>query len=145
MTKSGTQSAEIPTHRPLSKRAVRRLIQRAFVLVGRERAIRQQLRDVNLTTLWTLNDWGLEWTATVERGKLQFHRGKAARPQVTYTWRSAEEFLRQIRTGAPVPEALTASGCPEVRKLFQPVFEAFCRRLSGVLQNPIDDDGESLL
>ena len=44
----------------LSKRGARRAIQRAFVRVGRERAIRQHLREAELTTLWTIEDWGFE-------------------------------------------------------------------------------------
>lgn len=129
----------------LSKRAARRLIQRAFVLVGRDKSIRQQLREASLITLWRLEDWGLEWTVTVEGGKFEFHRGKSGKPQVTYTWPSAEEFLTQIETGASKADVFQWEGSSETKRLFDPAFAAFCRSLSGVLRNPIDDDGERLL
>src|SRR3989304_2413983 len=115
----------------LSKRAAGRLIQRAFVLVGRDKSIRQQLREASLITLWRLEDWGLEWTVAVEGGKFQFHRGKAGRPQLTYSWRSVDHFFYQIERGGSDPDAFHCDGSPELRRLFGPVFVAFSKSLSG--------------
>ena len=129
----------------LSKRAARRVIQRAFVLVGRDKNIRQHLREASLNTLWTIEDWGLEWTVTVERGRFEFHRGRTGRPQVTYSWLRAEDFFNQVETGASNPEAFQCQGGREVQRLLGPVFLAFAKSLSGVLQHPFDDDGERLV
>ena len=137
-----TEAAQFPA---LSKRAARRVIQRAFVLVGRDKSIRQHLREASLNTLWTIEDWGLEWTVTVERGRFEFHRGRTGRPQITYSWLRAEDFFKQIETGASNPEGFQCEGSREVQRLFGPVFLAFTKSLSGVLQHPVDDDGERLV
>lgn len=137
-----SEPAQFPA---LSKRAARRVIQRAFVLVGRDKSIRQHLREVSLNTLWTIEDWRLEWTVTLERGRFEFHRGRTGRPQVTYAWQRAEDFFNQIATGASNPEAFQCEGSREVQRLLGPVFAAFAKSLNGVLQHPFDDDGERLV
>jgi hypothetical protein len=129
----------------LSKRAARRVIQRAFVLVGREKSIRQHLREASCNTLWSIEDWGLEWTLSVERGRFEFHRGRTGRPQVTYSWQHAEDFFSQVETGASNPQTFQCEGSREVQRLLAPVFAAFAKSLSGVLQYPFDDAGERLL
>ena len=129
----------------LSKRAARRAIQRAFVLVGRDRRVRQHLREVELTTLWVLEDWRLEWTVVLDHGRLDFHRGRVGRPNLTFAWRTAEAFFSQIETGKPVEGAFELVGDVAWKKLCEPVYEAFYSSLRGVLLNPIDDDGERLL
>jgi hypothetical protein len=139
------ESDNVPSFPALSKRGARRAIQRAFVLVGRDRRIRQHLREADLTTLWLLEDWGLEWTVTLDHGKLEYHRGRVGRPNLTFTWRTAEAFLRQIETGKPVEGTFEWLGDSAWKKLCEPVFEAFCGALHGVLHHPIDDDGERLL
>lgn len=78
---------------PPSKRAARRVIQRAFVLAGRDRQLRQHLREVRLTTLWILEDWDLVWTVIIDRGKMEFERRPAKHPDLTLTWRTAHEFF----------------------------------------------------
>ena len=129
----------------LSKRGARRAIQRAFVLVGRERAIRQHLREAELTTLWTIEDCGFEWTVFFDHGRLEFHRGRAGKPRLTYAWRTADGFFSYIEAGTPDASGLERAGDPAVRKLAEPVFTAFAIALRTVLANPIDDDGEPLL
>jgi len=42
------------------KRAARRIIQRAFVLMGRDKVLRHQIRESESTTLWIVEDW--EWS-----------------------------------------------------------------------------------
>jgi hypothetical protein len=139
-----TQKSEV-AFPALSKRGARRAIQRAFVLVGRERAIRQHLREAELTTLWAIEDWGLEWTVVFDHGRLEFHRGRAGKPRLTYAWGTAEDFFGDIEAAAPASSTLECNGEPAVRKLAEPVFTAFASALRSVLANPVDDDGERLL
>jgi hypothetical protein len=129
----------------LSKRGARRAIQRAFVLVGRERAIRQHLREAELTTLWVIEDWGLEWTVVFDHGKLEFHRGRAGKPRLTYTWRTSDNFFGRIEAAVSDAGRAECAGDPAVRKFAEPVFAAFAIALRTVLANPVDDDGEPLL
>ena len=129
----------------LSKRAARRLIQRAVVLAGRDRSVRQHLREAELTTLWVLEDWRFEWTVVLWHGKLEFHRGKTRRPQLTYRWRTAADFFGQVEDGRAVQDGFECEGEAEVGKFVAPVFEAFCAAVRAVLENPIDDDGERLV
>lgn len=136
------QAAAFPA---LSKRGARRAIQRAFVLVGRDRRIRQHLREADLTTLWVLEDWGLEWTVVVDHGKLDFHRGRVGKPNLTFAWRTAEAFFSQVETGKPAAGAFEWVGDPMWKKLCEPVYDTFCAALRGVLRHPFDDDGERLL
>lgn len=139
-----SQEGEI-TFPALSKRGARRVIQRAFVLVGRERAIRQHLREAELTTLWAIEDWGLEWTVVFDHGRLEFHRGRAGKPRLTCAWRTADDFFSHIEARAPGPGTFECTGDPAVRKLAEPVFAAFAIALRTVLANPVDDGGEPLL
>jgi len=141
----GTESENTPAFPALSKRAARRAIQRAFVLVGRERRIRQHLREVELTTRWVFGDWGLEWTVVLDHGRLDFHRGRVGRPNLTFVWRTAEAFFSQVEAGRPVEGAFALQGDPAWKKLCAPLYDAFCSSLRGVLRNPIDDAGERLL
>ena len=129
----------------LSKRAARRMIQRAFVLVGRDKNVRQHLRQASLNTLWDIEDWGLNWTVTIEDGKFGFHRGRMGKPQVTYTWQRAADFFKQMETGAANPQTFHCDGSREVQRLLGPVFSAFARSLNGVLQYPFDDAGDRLV
>lgn len=144
MNRAG-ESDNVPSFPALSKRAARRAIQRTFVLVGRDRRIRQHLREADLTTLWVLEDWGLEWTVVLDHGKLECHRGRVGRPNLTFAWRTAEAFFTQIETGRPVEGAFELAGDSVWKKLCEPVYDAFCGSLRGVLLNPIDDAGERLL
>jgi hypothetical protein len=129
----------------LSKRGARRAIQRALVLAGRERAIRQHLREAELTTLWVIEDWGLEWTVVFDHGRLEFHRGRAGKPRLTYAWRTADDFFSRLEAAAPDAFSDECSGDPTVRKFAEPVLAAFAGALRTVLANPVDDDGEPLL
>ncbi len=131
-----------PSSLPLSKRAARRLIQRAFVLVGRDRHIRQNLREARLTTLWAIEDWGLSWTLELDRGKFRFERRPAKHPDLTLTWPTAEAFFHHIATGSL--ETLEISGDLVGRKIIEPVSRAFSRTLGDVMRNPFDDAGTRL-
>ena len=78
---------------PPSKRAARRILQRAFVLTGRDRPLRQHIREAHLTTLWIVEDWDLVWTVTIDRGKVEFERRPAKHPDLTLSWPTAREFF----------------------------------------------------
>lgn len=129
----------------ISKRGARRVIQRAFVLVGREKAIRQHLREIELTSHWSLEDRGLEWTVVLDHGTLEFHRGRVGRANVKYTWSSAARFFAQIQSGVPPTAGLELDSHPEYARTIEPVFAAFQAALRSVLRNPVDDSGDPLL
>ena len=129
----------------LSKRAARRIIQRAFVLMGREKSLRQHIRETELTTLWVLEDWDLAWTVVLRRARFEVERRPARHPDVTLTWPTAEEFFlraEQAGAGAPPVNLLPAEGH---RLFFEPLLRGFFKALRHVLENPVDDVGESLL
>jgi len=141
----GTESENTRAFPALSKRAARRVIQRAFVLVGRDKHVRQHLRAARVTTLWIIEDWNLSWTVVLSRGRIEFARRPTKKPDLTFAWRAAEDFFRQIEAGKPAEEACQCVGDEALRKFSEPVCQAFCRTLSAVLRNPVDDDGEPLL
>jgi len=141
----GTESENTRAFPALSKRAARRVIQRAFVLVGRDKHVRQHLRETPVTTLWVIEDWNLSWTVLLSRGRIEFDRRPTKKPDLTFAWRTAEDFFRQIETGIPAEEACQCVGNEGSRKFSEPVCQAFCHTLSAVLRNPVDDDGEPLL
>ncbi len=129
----------------LSKRAARRIIQRAFVLVGRERAVRQHLREVELITLWVIEDLDLEWTLILNHGTLEFHRGRSAKPQLTLVWSEGARFF-----AAPEPRARGDEGFEKIGdaahwKTLEPVYRSLGPALSEVLRNPVDDQNDPLV
>ena len=148
---------------PPSKRAARRIVQRAFVLSGRDRHLRQQIRSLQLTTLWILEDWGLVWTVIVDRGKLEFERRPAKHPDLIFNWRTASDFFAaatkerkgtaflaspgesQALLYGDTQDALTLSGNVESRRVASNLLHCFLGHLGHVLRNPVDGAGESLL
>jgi hypothetical protein len=137
-------SEDFPASPALSKRAVRRLIQRAFVLVGRHRHVRQHLREASLVTFWVIQDWNFAWTVEFDRGKMHFERRPAKHPDLTLTWRTAELFFRQIEIGVAPAEGFVIEGSLDVQRLIQPALRAFTNLLQGVMLNPFDDEGNRL-
>jgi hypothetical protein len=129
----------------LSKRAARRIIQRAFVLTGRDKRVRQHLREACISTLWILEDRELVWTVVLDRGKIEFERRPAMNPDVKFTWHRAQEFLLPGQNGAPAVEAFEIDGKPELRRFSEPLLKGFLESLRHVLRHPVDDAGESLL
>jgi hypothetical protein len=129
----------------LSKRAARRLIQRAFVLTGRDKHVRQHIREARLTSLWVLQDWNLAWSVVLNRGKVEFDRRPPRKPDVTLTWSTANEFFSQVENGVATESPVEAEEGPGLGRLCEPVLAGFRASLLKVLRNPVDDDGESLL
>ena len=78
---------------PPSKRAARRILQRAYVLTGRDRTLRQHIREARFTTLWILEDWDFAWTVIVDRGRIEFERRPAKHPDLTFSWPTADGFF----------------------------------------------------
>jgi len=138
----GTSEDSLP---PISKRAARRLLQRAFVLVGRDRTVRQHIREAKTITLWVLEDWKFEWTVTIERGKVHFDRRRARTPDLTLTWPSAEEFFKTLWEGRNPDASLLFEGDLRLRRYSDPVYNVFCRMLQQVLRNPFDDAENPLM
>ena len=134
-----------PRGSELSKRAGRRLIQRAFVLAGRNRGLRQHLRHEDLTTLWVIEDWDFRWTVNLHRGALEFERRPAKRPDLTVTWHTADAFFQCIERSALAAGAFEASGPPGLQRTWEPVYRAFSAALREVLQNPVDENGDPLV
>ena len=128
-----------------SKRGARRLIQRAFVLASRDKHLRQHIREAHLTTLWVLEDWNLVWTVTLDRGRIDFARRPAKNPDLTFAWRSAEEFFSQAEDGVPTESDSKFFGRQELRRFSEPLLKGLRASLRYVLSTPVDDAGESLL
>lgn len=129
----------------LSKRAARRIIQRAFVLMGRDKVLRRLIRECQITTLWVVEEWQMEWTVFFDRGKFEVERRPAKRPDVTLLWPTAEEFFRQVDRAGGAEVEVKMLPPHEHRRLFETLLRGFFANLRHVLANPIDDVGESLL
>jgi hypothetical protein len=129
----------------LSKRAAQRLIQRALVLAGRSRNVRQHIREADLTSVWSIDDWGLEWAVAIRHGKLDFDRRLPHQPDIQVSWPTAEAFFHEantIRTGSSPSQY---EGPPELRRMWDIIHQAFCTALKDLVQNPVDQDGRSLV
>ena len=129
----------------ISKRAARRLLQRAFVLAGRDRTVRQHIREARLITLWALEDWRFEWTVALDRGKVHFDRRPARAPELTLTWPNAEEFFKSLWEGKSPDREMHLAGDLRQRRYLDPVYTAFCRLIDEILHDPFDDAGNRLL
>ena len=129
----------------LSKRAARRIIQRAFVLMGRDKALRQQIRESEITTLWIVEDWEMEWTVFLHRGRFEVERRPAKHPDVTLSWPTAEEFFQQVDRSGDAYVQVQILPAQEHRRFFETLLRGFFACLRHVLANPVDDVGESLL
>lgn len=129
----------------LSKRAARRIIQRAFVLMGRDKVLRQQIREADITTLWIVEDWELEWTVFFHRGKFEVERRPAKHPAVTLSWPTAEEFFKQVDRSGETNVQVQILPAQEHHRFFETLLRGFFACLRHVLANPVDDVGESLL
>jgi hypothetical protein len=129
----------------LSKRAAQRLIQRAIVLAGRNRNVKQQIREADLVSVWSIEDWDLEWAVTIRRGKLDFDRRLPRRPDIQVHWPTAQVFFDE----AEKPERSNPSGARyegpvEARRMWDVLHQAFRVALGSVLENPVDEDGTRL-
>ena len=128
----------------LSKRGARRVIQRTFVLMGRDKALRQRLKSVELTMRWMVEDWGLEWTVILAQSHLAFHRGHVGKAQVSFRWKTGDDFLGQIEKGPNPGEGFELECEPALRRVVDLLLAAFCNTLKTVLADPVDDDGVRL-
>jgi hypothetical protein len=132
-------------HLPLSKRGARRVIQRAVVLMGRDKALRQKLRSVELTTRWLIEDWGSEWTVIVDQGHIAFHRGHVGKPQVKFLWTTGDAFLSHLEPKSTPAEGFKLECEPALRRVVDMLFQPFLTTLRNVLADPVDDDGVRLV
>ena len=146
VTSQSVDSAE-PTIVPtaLSKRAARRIIQRAFVLAGRDRNVRQHIREAEVTSLWIIEDWHLAWTLLVRRGRVEFDRHPTRKPDLTLTWRTAEDFVKESEAGERGQERSEVTGNLALRRFIEPVWRAFGVSLGGLLRNPVNGSGDPLV
>ena len=130
---------------PPSKRAARRILQRAFVLTGRDRPLRQHIREARLTTLWILEDWDLVWTVIIDRGKIEFERRPAKHPDLTLSWQTANGFFSCGRESSAPESSLELAGNLELRRVASNLLKCFFGHLGHVLRNPVDGAGVGLL
>jgi hypothetical protein len=130
---------------PPSKRAARRIIQRAFVLTGRDKRLRQHVREARVTTLWILEDWDLVWTVIIDRGKIEFDRRPAKHPDLTLSWQTANEFFSCVRESTSPQSRLELVENIELRRIASYLLNGFLSHLGHVLRNPVDGAGDSLL
>lgn len=133
-----------PAPQDLSKRAARRLIQRAFVLLGRNKHVRQHFREAHLKMLWVLADAEFEWSVLLDKGKVQFDRRPVRNPDITLTWARAEVFFESARSGRDQPEDFSIDGRQDLRRLAEMLWRALREELGNVLRFPIDDEGVRL-
>ncbi len=145
MTQAEMDPDEGPGSLPFSKRAARRMIQRAFVLTGRDKTVRQHIREVHLTTSWLLEDWHFSWTVIVDRGRISFERRPARQPDLRLSWRTAKAFFNRAETSEIPVEDVVLEGERTPRRSFEPVLKGFFESLGHVLRNPVDEEGESLM
>jgi hypothetical protein len=141
----GTESENTFLFPALSKRAARRLIQRALVLAGRDKRLREHIREAHLITLWVLEDWNFAWTVVLNRGRIEFERRPAKKPDLTLTWSTAAEFFHQVERSTTAESGFQPGGRQELRRFSEAVLKAFFKTLGHVLRNPVDDAGENLL
>ena len=127
----------------LSKRALRRLTQRAFVLAGRERVVRQAIREARLTTAWTIEDWGFSFTLFLNRGKLDFDRCPSRKNDATFIWHTAAGFFKDMETGQLA--TLEKSFPHEWRHAFELLFRIFSQELRKLFEDPVDENGDPLV
>lgn len=125
----------------LSKRAALRIFQRAFVLAGRERNVRQHIREAHCLILWVIEDWDLAWTIILDRGKIEFDRRPTKHPDFTLTFPSAADFFKKVDRSARKDDGPSRTGDTTYWKFAQPVYSGFCTALREVLQNPVDENG----
>lgn len=130
----------------LSKRGAQRLIQRAIVLAGRNRNVKQQIRELDLTSVWSIEDWDLEWAVAIRRGKLDFDRRLPRRPDIQVRWPTAEGFFSEASGPTAVaPSQGRYEGPPQMRRMWDVLHQAFRAALGEVLENPVDEDGTRLV
>ncbi|HET9177177.1 MAG TPA: hypothetical protein VFQ24_02335 [Terriglobia bacterium] len=135
----------MPDRPSISKRAARRLIQQAFVLTGRDRNVRQHIREARLETLWVLEDWNFEWTIILDRGRLRFERRPSRMPDIVLKWPDAADFFGSIQEVRAPDGPMSMEGDLGLRKYVEPVFRSFCRSLEQVIKYPVDDAGNPLM
>ncbi|HXJ91811.1 MAG TPA: hypothetical protein VMT20_02890 [Terriglobia bacterium] len=129
----------------LSKRAAQRLIQRALVLAGRSRNVRQHIREADFASVWSIDDWGLEWAVAIRHGKLDFDRRLPHRPDIRVSWPTAESFFQEADAPRLGSSLMQYEGPPGARRMWDIIHQEFRAALADLLQNPVDQDGRSLV
>lgn len=129
----------------LSKRAAQRLIQRALVLAGRNRNVKQHIREADLATIWSIEDWRLEWAVGIRRGEIEFDRRLPHKPDIRATWPTAQAFFAEAEAPESPSTELRYDGPPQARRTWDVVHHAFRESLRNLLEDPHDQDGHSLV
>jgi hypothetical protein len=140
-----SHSADFEASPGISKRAAQRLIQRALVLAARNRNVRQHIREADLSSAWSIEDWGLEWAVTIRHGKLDFDRRLPHHPDIRVSWPTAQGFFNEAEDTPARSSSLHYEGPLEARRMWDIIHHAFRTALKDLLQNPVDQDGRSLV
>jgi hypothetical protein len=128
----------------LSKRAARRLIQRALVLAGRDAHLHAAIRKAQVVTRWALEDWELEWSVILKHGKVAYDRRPARQPDLTLVWSAALDFFAEAEEGFREARHPALQENAELAKFLVPLGRAFFKQLRHVLQFPVDEAGTRL-
>ena len=107
--------------------------------------MRHQIRESELITLWIIEDWDLEWTVFLHRGRFEVERRPAKHPAVTLSWPTAKEFFEQVDRAASAGIQAKILPAQERHRFFETLLRGFFACLRHVLATPVDDVGESLL
>jgi len=129
----------------LSKRAARRIFQRTYVLMGKDKVMRQLIRESEMTTVWIIEDWELEWTLILHRGKFEIERRQSKHPDVTLFWPTAENFFHQVDRTSDAAIEVTITPEQGQHRFFETLLRGFFSTLRQVLANPVDAVGQNLL
>ncbi len=129
----------------LSRRAARRIIQRTLVLMGKDKALRQLIRESEITTVWIIEDWDLEWTVHLYRGKFEVERRVSKRPSATLTWPTAELFFAQVDDSRDADLYVQITPKQAKPHFYSTLLRGFFSTLRQVLENPVDAVGQNLL
>ena len=130
----------------LSKRAARRIIQRTFVLMGKDKvsaAANPRIAKSPRFGSWKTGRWSGRCFSTA--GSLKLERRPAKHPDVTLSWPTAEEFFHQVDRSGDANVQVQILPEQEHRRFFETLLRGFFSCLRHVLANPVDAVGESLL
>jgi len=76
---------------------------------------------------------------------VQFDRRPTRKPDLTLTWRTAEDFFKESEASERGQERSEVTGNLELCRFTGPVCQAFWASLRELLKNPVDESGDPLV
>ena len=98
-----------------------------------------------MISIWSIEDWGLEWAVVIRHGKLDFDRRLPRQADIRVSWTTASGFFREAGSPRSSESEARYEGSPEARRLWDTLYREFRAALAELLQNPVDQDGRSLM